>query len=215
MSDSSDSDISTVQMPESENSGTVKKQKREYSAEHKAKLKENMAKAREARAAKHAAKLAKEEEDKRVLNQIIAERKTQREPAPPAPFGSKTSKKKKEPVIESSSDEEEEEEEDQQESESEESSSSSEEEAEFVLKRRKATASKAKSTKVAKSVKAAKSTGVATAKELTMLQQLEQMAAEIAALKKEKKKNSKVNVYVNQPEPKKMSDVQKQKLLDL
>lgn len=90
-------------------------------------------------------------------------------------------------------------------------SSSSGSDSEFVLKRRG---------KSAKAVGSSRKPSQPKKSEMyeqmrAMSETSAKMAAELAALKKEKKKSSKVNVYVNQPEKKALDPVKKKQLLNL
>jgi hypothetical protein len=94
--------------------------------------------------------------------------------------------------------------------------SESDGEAEFVLKKKtpKKAAAKAKVTKKKKEKR--ENAGVFLPKKSKLLEQMELMAAELQALKAQKrKKAAPVNVYVNHPEPKKLTDQDKKKILDL
>ena len=205
-----------------------KKTKRVVSEAHREKLKANLEAARVARVAKIAERRAGRNEDELALKELIAEKKRTKifgiqEDEPESPKALKQSKQKKEKVVESSESEQSEPEDAQSESESEEeeddesaseSSESSDDEAEFVLKRKKAAPKAVKVPKV-KAPKKAPAKKEKKAEKETILAEMARMTAEIAALKKEKRKQSKVNVYVNQPEKKEMSAKQRKDLLDL
>ena len=206
-----------------------KKAKRVVSEAHREKLKANLEAARVARVAKIAERRAGRNEDELALKELIAEKKRTKifgiqDDEPELPVAPQKIKSKKEKVVESSesdqSEPDDESEDDDEESEEEDaesasdSSESSDDEAEFVLKRKKAAPKKPSSVKMPK-VKAAPVKKEKKAEKETILAEMARMTAEIAALKKEKRKQSKVNVYVNQPEKKEMSAKQRKDLLDL
>jgi len=226
MSDNSDAEQQTIEQ-------TKPKKKRIISDSHRAALVANVAKARAIRVTKSKERKEGIIQDAEILKEIVAEKRKAKifgiedEPAelPKAP---KTTKSKKEKIVESSESEQSEpddasSEEDvsEEEVESEVSESSSDDEAEYVLKRAKA-APKSKATKpqIVKNkkipVKKDKKDKKEKVAKASILDEMARMTAEIAALKKEKRKQSKVNVYVNQPEKEgKMSDKQRRDLLDL
>ena len=187
-----------------------KKAKRVVSEAHREKLKANLEAARVARVAKIAERRAGKNEDELALKELIAEKKRTKifgvqEDEPESPKALKQSKQKKEKVVESSESEQsepdDESEDDDEESEDEavesaSESSSSDDEAEFVLKRKKAAP---KAVKIPKAIKKEKVSKSKKAEKESILADMARMTAEIAALKKEKRKQSKVNVYVNQP----------------
>ena len=204
-----------------------KKAKRVVSEAHREKLKANLEAARVARVAKIAERRAGRNEDELALKELIAEKKRTKifgvqEDEPESPKALKQSKSKKEKLVESASEDElseqsepddESEVEDSEDVESaSESSESSDDEAEFVLKRKKAAP---KAVKVPKAIKKEKVSKSKKAEKESILAEMARMTAESAALKKEKRKQSKVNVYVNQPEKKEMSAKQRKDLLDL
>ena len=210
-----------------------KKAKRVVSEAHREKLKANLEAARVARVAKIAERRAGKNEDELALKELIAEKKRtkifgiqddeeQNACILSSPKALKQSKSKKEKLVESASEDElSEQSEPDDESEVEDSedvesasepSESSDDEAEFVLKRKKAAP---KAVKVPKAIKKEKVSKSKKAEKESILAEMARMTAEIAALKKEKRKQSKVNVYVNQPEKKEMSAKQRKDLLDL
>ena len=203
-----------------------KKAKRVVSEAHREKLKANLEAARVARVAKIAERRAGRNEDELALKELIAEKKRTKifgvqEDEPESPKALKQSKQKKEKVVESASESElseqsepdaESEDEESEDDESASESSSSDDEAEFVLKRKKAAP---KAVKIPKAIKKEKVSKSKKAEKESILAEMARMTAEIAALKKEKRKQSKVNVYVNQPEKKEMSAKHRKDLLDL
>jgi len=230
MSDKSDNEGVTEQTQK-------KKTKRVVSEAHREKLKANLAAARAAHTIKAKEKREGKDYDAQALRELIEEKKKtkvfgiqEEEPAEvKAPKASKAKKTKE--IVSSESEESEVDEEKshgfsyEQESESEEeeeedsvseSSDSSSDEAEFVLKRKKTVKKPhAAVSKKAPVTKATKGKAEKKEKKSDMLAKLEAMTAEIAALKKEKRKQSKVVVNFNQPEKKSMSDKQRKDLLDL
>ena len=203
------------------NKPTKVRVKRVISEDHRKKLAINAEKARAIRTEKKAERIRTNDEEATIIKEIVAERKKIRvfghadafvDPsesslssrAPLCDDGSKVKTKCSEADLDPSSrllDKDETKSSSESESESSddvssESESSSDDEAEFVLKR-----------KTKKDVKVVKKVVKAPAKKVkdkqhTLLAQLEQMAAELKQLKQDKKKSNKVNVYVNQPEPK-------------
>ena len=189
---------------------------------HREAMKANLDKARKVRTQKCAERKLTKNEDAILLKELIAEKKrlknsldrqttsdSDSSPRREASFPSSQAPNLEQTARVSSESEESQSEEDvsdseSEESESEESESSSDDDAEFVLTRKKAIAKKKVEPK-ARAVKKEKE---------SMLEKMEQMTAELAALKKQKKKSSKVNVYVNQEKPKRTTEQQKA-LLDL
>ena len=220
MSDSEQESLTSVELP-----ALPEKKKRVVTEKHRAALLKNIEKARIVRAAQKVDRLKGEDEDKRLLREMLEEKKAAKKATTKKEAEPKT---KEEPKEESEEEELESEEEEEGESESdsalESESDSSASEAEFVLKKRKAplrkpaVKPKAKETdklkKKGKSGKKAKDEEDDVPKRSKLLEQMEVMAAELKALKK-KEKSSKVNVYVNQPEKKGMSDAKRKELLDI
>ncbi len=89
--------------------------------------------------------------------------------------------------------------------------------AEFVLKRRKSAAVEVPAKRApAKKAPVKRAKKAKEPKESVLLQQLAEMTAQMKLMKKEKKKSSKVNVYVNQPEPKQgLSDKARRDLMEI
>jgi hypothetical protein len=166
---------------------TTIKVKKPVSESHRAKLLVNVAKARDARVVKAAHRLEEKSENELLLAEIIEDRKRGKKVAPvlePIPIPDENTEDD-----ETDSETEDETEEDE-----------TDDDAEFVLTR-KAPPPQIQKKAPPQKPKAQKKSKI-----------IEQMAAEIEALKK--KKHSKVNVYVNQPEQK-MSEKTKICLLDL
>jgi len=194
-------DVSSEEKP-------VKKPRKkvEVSEKMRAACQANAAKAREVRAQKKLAKLAAESETQTILNELVAEKKRAKaakkeEPVddfPPTPvFGKpeKPSKKKHVPLSESEESEESEASELEQSEESEESSSE-DSDVEFVLKPAKKKAAAKKTTRNCSQEKAPRNERARS--QSTIMEKMAAMEAEIAALRKEKKKSkpAPVNVYV-------------------
>lgn len=195
MSDSDrDETVTSVKLPKS-----VRKTTRVVSERQKEACAKNVIKARAGRVAKMEARLKGEDEEKILLRELIADKKASKQ-------------KKAEPVEadESSDDEELESEASESDDDPKETSASdsSDSEAEFVLTKRKPATKKAVA-KVALIGKGKKK----TAERSTMLEKMEEMAAELKALKKEKR--SKVTVNINNPEKKPQSAALKQALIAL
>ena len=217
MSDNSDADQQTIQ----------KKQRkpRVLTDAHREKLIANVAKARAIRVTKSKERKEGRMTDELIMKEIIEEKKRAKifgvedEQHSDSTSKPQKSKSRKEPVVESSESEQsepeisDEESADDQESESASETSSSDDDAEFVLKRKKATTKKPSQVKVQKMPTKKEKQSKKEAE--SILAKMAAMTAEIAALKKEKRKQSKVNVYVNQPEKKEMSAKQRKDLLDL
>jgi len=160
----------------------------------------NLAKAREARAKKKAEKLAEYDEDQTIMKELVAEKKAKKKAAVGAPtavepvavpvFGQQPEKKlvKKTHVQLTESEESEE-----SESEASEESSSEDSDVELVLTYAKKGKAKGK---VGKEKAAKKS---------TIMEEMEALKAEIAAMRKQEKKSkpAPVNVYVGGIEKKK------------
>ena len=219
MSDNSDADQQTIQ----------KKQRkpRVLTDAHREKLIANVAKARAIRVTKSKERKEGRMTDELIMKEIIEEKKRAKifgvedEQHSDSTSKPQKSKSRKEPVVESSESEQsepeisddDEESADDQESESASETSSSDDDAEFVLKRKKATTKKPSQVKVQKMPTKKEKQSKKEAE--SILAKMAAMTAEIAALKKEKRKQSKVNVYVNQPEKKEMSAQKRMELLDL
>ena len=218
MSDNSDADQQTIQKRP--------RKQRVLTDAHREKLIANVAKARAIRVTKSQERKEGRLTDELIMKEIIEEKKKSKifgeETASrfplddPEPKPSKPSKQKKEKVVESSESEPEseisEDEDDVEDDASESESSSSDSEAEFVLKRAPKKSAQPKVTKM----KAVKKDKQSKKEAESILAKMEAMTAEIASLKKEKRKQSKVNVYVNQPEKKpEMTPQQRRNLLDL
>ena len=213
MSDNSDADQQTIQKRP--------RKPRVLTDAHREKLIANVAKARAIRVTKTKERKEGKLTDELIMREIIEEKKKAKifgvedEHSDSTPKPQK-SKSKKEPVVESSeseqsqqSDTESEDDEavDSVSSQSVSETSSSDDDAEFVLKR-KVTPKKPAQVKKEKKVKSKKEAE-------SILKKMAAMTAEIAALKREKRKQSKVNVYVNQHEKKAMAPQQRMQLLDL
>ena len=200
---------------------------------HREAMKANLDKARKVRTQKCAERKLTKNEDAILLKELIAEKKrlknqtlsdSDSSPRREASFPSSQAPNLEQSVkmgsgigacddsdlgedqISSESEVSEESESESEESQSE-SEPSSDDDAEFVLTRKKAIAKKPTKEKVVAKKPAKK-------EKESMLAKMEQMTAELAALKKQKKKSSKVNVYVNQEKPKRSAEQQKA-LLDL
>ena len=194
MSDSSESDYSplpTTNLP------VVPKKKRVITEKQRAVLLISATKARAAKAAKRKALDDAEAENANILRQVLEREKTKKADvivAAPEPDANKPKRKsKKQPEPES--------EEEDSGSNASESDSQSDDEAEFVLTRSKHEKPKRKSSK--------------SSAEVSILEEMLRMKAELALLK-QKKKTPKVNVYVNNAEKKKDLSTQKKKaLMDL
>ena len=193
MSDSSESDYSplpTTNLP------VVPKKKR-VTEKQRAVLLISATKARAAKAAKRKALDDTEAENANILRQVLEREKSKKADVivvatEPEPVKTKR-KSKKQPEPES--------EEEDSGSDASESDSDSNDEAEFVLTRSKHEKPKRKSSK--------------TSADVSILEEMLRMKAELAALK-QKKKTPKVNVYVNNAEKKKDLSTQKKKaLMDL
>ena len=191
---------------------------------HREAMKANLDKARKARTQKCAERKLTKNEDAILLKELIAEKKRslnrqtasdsdsspRREasfPSSQAPNLSQTAQVSSESEQSQSEEELSEESESESEESQSESESSSDDDAEFVLTRKRAIAKKPTKEKIIAKKPAKK-------EKESMLAKMEQMTAELAALKKQKKKSSKVNVYVNQEKPKRSAEQQKA-LLDL
>ena len=179
---------------------------------HREAMKANLDKARKVRTQKCAERKLTKNEDAILLKELIAEKKRSLNRQTTSDSDSSQAPNLSQKAQVSSESEESQSEEDvsdseSEESESEESESSSDDDAEFVLTRKKAIAKKKVEPKVVAKKPAKK-------EKESMLAKMEQMTAELAALKKQKKKSSKVNVYVNQEKPKRSPEHQ-QALLDL
>ena len=176
MSDSEEDAQISVHLPAKEDQVDEKPAKKprkqmEVSERRRAASSANLAKAREARLKKKQEKLAAEDETQAILKELVAEKKKARAECATPVFGEpeKPSKKKHTPSKPLTESEE-----------SEESSSEEDSDVEFVLKPTK----KKVPTKEKKSA---------------IMEELEAVKAELASLRKEKKKKSKpapVNVYV-------------------
>ena len=170
----------------------------------------NAAKAREVRARKKFAKLAAEDETQTILKDLVEKEKKARSKPKEQPsedfssaagmpvFGKpeKPSKKKYKPL---SDDESEESEEESKESEESEESSSEDSDVEFVLKPAKKKAARNCSQKTTRNCSQEKAPRNERARsQSTIMEKMAAMEAEIAALRKEKKKSkpAPVNVYV-------------------
>ena len=181
---------------------------------HREAMKANLDKARKARTQKCAERKLTKNEDAILLKELIAEKKrslnrqtTSDSDSSQAPNLSQKAQVSSESEQSQSEEELSEESESESEESQSESESSSDDDAEFVLTRKKAIAKKPTKEKVVAKKPAKK-------EKESMLAKMEQMTAELAALKKQKKKSSKVNVYVNQEKPKRSAEQQKA-LLDL
>ena len=225
------SDSDTMQAPK-----TVIKPRQKLSEAGKIARQANLAKAREARKLKAAQRRDTKDENEELLKELLAEKKA----AKSAKFAEPVHQKKaaetqNRPVlpqacvsVESEPDEQDAPEPETQSEESEESEdetqacvsseTESDSEAEFELTRvppkakQACFAVKAKAEKVEKVKGKGKKETVM--KKSKILEQMEQMAAELAALRKEKKAG-RVNVYVNQPDKKGITDAKKQVLMNL
>ena len=193
MSDSSESDYSplpTTNLP------VVPKKKRVITEKQRAVLLISATKARAAKAAKRKALDDAEAENANILRQVLEREKSKKAEvvvvaAEQEPVKPKRKSKKPEPKPQSDSEED-------SESDASASESDSNDEAEFVLTRSKHDKPKKK-----------------TSAEVSILEEMLRMKAELAALKL-KQKSPKVNVYVNNAEKKKDLSTQKKKaLMDL
>ncbi len=209
MSDSEPETMTMVQVPVVP--AIKEKKKRVLSEKHKTALINNIAKARAVRSAKKIAREKGEDEDKTILKELLAKEKA-------AKAKSKGKAPKPESEDESDADadevdgEEDEKDEDESDSESDSANSaSSDSEAEFVLKKRKPAAKKAAAPKGK-----GKEKKEAMPKRSTMLEQMEIMAAELKALKKEKRSSkAPVNVNISYPEQKSLSQAAKSAIISL